>query len=253
MLDALERYYREQGILSTSFTCPHMDDCSSGAGKFTGPKSAGVGTRYGRRDLPRLLFLSLDSGWGDDDPKKRLPEAVRPDNTDVGTLKRGRHWYRTIELAWYILRRFDAELCLDDAKQYFAHANSAKCCQHKSGGRQADGRLFDNCRKYLPGELRVLRPDILVTQGVWARKAIESLYGPGEPIREDEFAKRVEMDDRSVFWLHTHHPRSGKHFGRQIDLERKLSFKDPNRCRGWNRYGDIIADWWKKEHGDLNR
>lgn len=251
MLEALERYYREQGILSTAFTCPHEDDCKGGSDKFRGPKSAGVSTEYERRELPRLLFLSLDSGWGHKDPEKRLPEAVRPENTDVRKLPKGRHWYRTIELAWYILRRFDANLCLEDAKRYFAHANSAKCCQNKPGGRQADGRLFDNCRKYLPGELRVLRPEILVTQGDMAKKAIENLYGPGEPVCEDRYVKQVEMDNRPVFWLHTYHPRSGSHFARQIDLDRNLPFEDPSRCRGWNRYGDIIADWWKQEYGDL--
>lgn len=233
MFKDLERYYREQGILSTVFTCPHQDDCKGGRDKFTGPKSAFVSVEYERRNLPRLLFLSLDSGWGAEDPKDRLPEAVRRDemDSDIRDQRGNRHWFLTHELAWYILRRFDSNLGLEDAKRYFAHANAAKCCQNKSGSKQADPRLFANCRKYLPGELRVLRPDVLVTQGKQAKLSIMKIYGGGRPLREDTDAVQIEMDDRQVVWFHTHHPRYGPFWTQRDD------------GRGWKRYADLIYEF----------
>ncbi len=64
MLQRLYRYYEDKGILSTSFACLHKKQCSAGSPDFTGPKSAFVSTGYENRrsNLPRLLFLSLDSG-----------------------------------------------------------------------------------------------------------------------------------------------------------------------------------------------
>lgn len=233
MLDALERYYREQGILSTDFTCPLMDDCKGDCKTFTGPKSAFVGPGYERRDLPRLLFLSLDSGWGAPDAADRLPEAVRKDeiDRDIRDQPGNHHWFLTHELAWYLLRRFDADLRLEGAKKYFAHANAAKCCQNKSGGQQADPRLFANCRKYLPGELRILHPDVLVTQGKQAELSIRSIYGDGKPLHEGTDAVLIDMDNRQVIWFHTLHPRNGRFWTHRDD------------GRGWEKYADLIYEF----------
>lgn len=212
LLDTLTTYYRGQGILSTHFTCPHKAECEGDCKTFTGPKSAFVSTGYERHDVPRLLFLSLDSGSGTSDDRERLPKAVRRqeevdfDLRSATKRDRRKHWYRTHELAWHILQRFDSKIRLEDAKKYFAHANSAKCSQNKPLGGQADRTLFNNCGKYLPGELEVLTPDIFVTQGARARDVGRRHQ---EIERLDEWAKIIVMNDREVFWLHTHHPSYG--------------------------------------------
>ena len=178
MLRELKTFYKKEGILSTSFTCPFKSDCKGTSKSFTGPKSTFVSTGYETGTLPRLLFLSLDSGSGDADPAKRLPLAIRKKlerDVDVLSLPRHRHWYRTHELAWYILRRFDKTLNIEDTRKYFAHANSAKCCMNKAGSKKADKRLFRNCSPYLRDELPLLAPEIIVTQGNEARKAIRTL------------------------------------------------------------------------------
>ena len=138
MFRRLYRYYEDNGILSTSFTCPHKEQCSGGSKEFTGPKSAFVSTGYENENsgLPRLLFLSLDSGDGDKDDTKRLPEVLRRQEEterDVLALPKHKHWYRTHELAWYIFKRLAPGISLEDAKKHFAHANSAKCCMNKPG------------------------------------------------------------------------------------------------------------------------
>lgn len=237
MLEALERYYREQGILSTAFTCTLKDDCKGDCKTFTGPKSAFVSPGYERRDLPRLLFLSLDSGGGSRNAGDRLPEAVRREEMEFSVVSlRGKekswHWYRTHELAWYILRRFDADLSLENVKGYFAHTNSAKCSMNKTGNDLADERLFLNCRPYLSGELSILCPDILVTQGQYGQSAIKEIYGSGESVQGDAYASRIEMDSRPVFWLHTSHP------GRFGDFNRQRS-----GGRGWEKYADMVHEF----------
>ena len=168
MLQELESYYKENGILSTSFTCCYKDMCKGNCANFTGPKSAFVSTGYEHHDLPRLLFLSLDSGSGDQNDENRLPTAVRKQeeiDCDVSQLPKGKHWYLTHELAWYILKRFDSQIKIEDTHRYFAHANSAKCCQNNPGNRQANKILFKNCKGYLTGELEILRPDIIYHAG----------------------------------------------------------------------------------------
>ena len=162
MLNELEHFYQSKGILSTNFTCPHKGQCSLGCEAFTGPKSAFVSTGYEKSNgMPRLLFLSLDSGSGEQNDLDRLPIAVRQQNEvdrDTLTLHKHKHWYRTHELAWYILSRFNPILAVEDAKHYFAHANSAKCCMNKKQRKQADKILFKHCREYLGKELAILNP-----------------------------------------------------------------------------------------------
>lgn len=290
MLEALRRYYTDKKILSTKFDCPHMTACKSGNLKFAGPASAFVSTGYERRTLPRLLVLSPDSGKRD---AKNLDGALplnmrewgeRVDIMDSEEAHGGHHWFRTHELAWYILRRFDPELPLKDVNKYFAHTNAAKCCENNPGGRLARGTLFDNCREFLPGELDVLSPDILITQGGQAEAAIllspasydilgVEEYSSGTTVRgidadegddawygeyaSSKYLRKIRNlghEGHDLFWLHTWHPtpKGETPFWGQIDLDPKKPKKgDPNRCRGWNRYGDIVADWWKREYGDL--
>lgn len=181
MLIELHDYYRTQGIHPLDFRCPHYGDCSAGGNAFTTSKMTYVGSEYEKGTLPRLLFLSLDSGSADADPHERTLEAVRRqeehayDEAVVAQLPKARHWYRTHQMAWTILRRFEPSLTLASAKPYWAHANSAKCCQNNPGRSEAHARLFRNCKPYVQGELELLRPEILVTQGAKARDVVASL------------------------------------------------------------------------------
>lgn len=234
MLEQLETYYRSEGILATNFVCPHETECRGVSEIFTGPKSAFVGSGYERGDLPRLLFLSLDAGWASTTAEDRLPTAVRDElEHEYGNRlpkKRHLHWYRTYELAWYILRQFDPALKMEQVNQYFAHANSAKCCQNKPDGSQADAKLFNNCRGYLAGELQVLRPHVVVTQGNWAKRGMNPIVEVHERI--DKFACIARFDGRALFWLHTYHPRAFGYFYAQRD-----------GCKGWERYSNEIKDF----------
>ena len=240
VLQKLERYYDTNGILSTRFCCSFKKQCSCDCDTFTGPKSAFVSSGYEAHSLPRLLFLSLDSGSGAEQDEDRLPGFVRKQeeiDRDVLILPKHKHWYRTHELAWYILRQFEPDLRIEDARRYFAHANSAKCCMNNPHRRKANAILFRNCRVYLKGELSILSPEIVVTQGSEAKAGIESIRE--ETIqRFNEFSSIILFEGCEVFWLHTYHPSNWGAFNKQRDFD-----KVSNSARGWVRYATMIHDF----------
>lgn len=285
MLSALTAYYREQRILSTAFTCPYQDRCKGDCASFTGPKSAFVPEGYERHDLPRVLILSSDSGSGAPKEESGLPEAVRREHgcRQYKPTYHGYHWYRTHELAWYILRRLDPDdaLKIHDVNRFFAHTNAAKCSVNNPNRREAENTLFQNCRPYLRGELEILQPDILVTQGAKARDAVNELFQTSriDMAHFSSYTQKIEESDRiwleryaspkyileiknltnrTVFWLRTVHPtapfRGKKDFLGQIDQDESIHYYrdgEPRRCRGWLRYADIIHDWWSSTRGSL--
>ncbi len=235
MITELQAYYQKNGILATDFSCKHKDDCSKDCESFTGPKSAFVSVGYEDGRWPRLLFLSLDSGSGDKANENRLPLAVRGQekNRDVMGLPKHKHWYRTHELAWYFLRRFIPLLKITEAKSYFAHANSAKCCMNKPQRKKADKVLFKNCQEFLAKELEILSPEILVTQGNEAKKAIQILASHVRDI--DPFASVIKLNGKEVFWLHTYHPNNWGMFNRQRGFN-----KESGVAEGWELYAEHI-------------
>ena len=242
MIEELQSYYKKNGILSTSFSCACKDKCQGGCVNFTGPKSAFVSSGYETSSLPKLLFLSLDSGNGDKNDEHRLPLSVRQQgeiDQDVLSLPKHKHWYRTHELAWYILSRFDSNLKIYEVKKYFAHANSAKCCMNKEQRKKADSVLFDNCKRYLRGELQILSPEILVTQGDEAKKAILSLRDTLSK-RIDEYSAVIELNNRHVFWLHTYHPSCWGPFNKQRNFD-----KSNEVALGWLKYSGLMYDFIK--------
>ena len=240
MLRELEDYYAKNGILSTAFTCKFRNDCQGNCEAFTGPKSAFVSSGYADNELPRLLFLSLDSGSGDPIAENRLPAAVRKHEEwerDSLAGPKGRHWYRTHELAWYILKKFNPRLKIEEARRFFAHANSAKCCMNKKQRKKADKKLFQNCRQYLGGELKILDPQIIVTQGNEAKLAISRLL-TNTTSRLDEFASIITLNGKKIFWLHTYHPNNWGAFNKQRNFD-----KTRDVAVGWELYSAKIQDF----------
>jgi hypothetical protein len=177
----------------------------------------------------------LDSGEGHKDPKMRLPISVRKklEALDVSSIPKNRHWYRTHELAWYFLSRFDTSISIEDTKIDFAHVNSAKCCMNKDGNKKADAVLFRNCRNYLKEELSILSPKIIVTQGNEAKCAIRNMCE--ESLKKfDDYASLIKLNDSQIFWLHTYHPSNWGAFNgqRNYDNAKGISL-------GWERYSKL--------------
>jgi hypothetical protein len=215
MLSELDAYYESQGIAPLNFRCVHYHACSANCAGFAKAKAAFVSTGYEQHDLPRVLFLSLDPAYSfQSDAERSLLSVRRQEEVerDINSLHQGRHWYRTHELAYRILSQFKPSLRQDQAKHYFAHTNSCKCSMNNPGHKKAKNILFENCRKYIPGELGVLDPEVLITQGGEAKDVVESQLR-----RSDYWSKRnelpeecgvLEINGRPVMWIHNYHPNN---------------------------------------------
>jgi len=182
--------------------------------------------------------------------RNRLPSAVRQQeeiDRDVLMLHKHKHWYRTHELAWYILKEFMPCLNIEEAKYYFAHANSAKCCMNKKRRKKADKVLFKNCKTYLKGELEILDPQIIITQGNEAKSAISSLCDSMDK-KIDEFSSLITLNGKSIFWLHTYHPNNWGAFNRQRNFD-----KVRKEAAGWRKYSSAIKRFISHRNGVRTR
>lgn len=215
MYEKLTDYYRSNGISAVDFNCPHHFSCSMNFPlTFTTAKESFVSSGYVSHKLPRIVFISLDSGSAETDPTLKTLESVRhweEEGENVLGLHKNKHWYRTHELAYTLLRNFKDDLRLEEAKHYFAHINSAKCCENKPGREQASQLLFDNCRGFIPGELEILDPDIIITQGKWGKLAIDRVFpqlvSPDYIPESLSEVKVIVINNHPVIWIETFHPR----------------------------------------------
>ena len=215
MYEKLTYYYRSNGISAVDFNCPHLTSCSTNFPlTFTTAKESFVSSGYVSHKLPRIVFISLDSGSAESDPTLKTLESVRhcvEEGENVLGLHKNKHWYRTHELAYTLLKNFKDDLRLEEAKHYFAHINSAKCCENKVGREQASQILFDNCRRFIPGELEILDPDIIITQGRWGKFSIDGVFP--QLVSPDYFpeslseVKIIAINNHPAIWIETFHPR----------------------------------------------
>lgn len=228
LLPALEQYYRSKGIAALDFRCPFFQWCSRGSPTFTPAVPAYVSSGYEARTLPRILVLSSDSGSGFHDPQKRTLEYKRWHEEEVYRLSDGgsnyksKHWYLTHWTVWQFLLKFDPSLQIEQVKHYFAHTNSAKCSENNPGRKQAGDLLFKNCRGYLPEEIEILAPEIVITQGEKARQVLLSFRQPPEEIKRQIFGVKVlpeavqvvEINHQPTLWVHSYHPNQRQGFFR---------------------------------------
>jgi uracil-DNA glycosylase len=119
-------------------------------------------------------------------------------------------------MCWVLLRQFKPDLTVASTPQYFAHVNSATCCQNNRGRSEASDVLFDNCRPFIPEEIRILRPDLIVTQGGRARQVIEGAFRTQREMSMGSCrAHVIPGGEREELWIQTHHPSGYGHFRRQ--------------------------------------
>lgn len=230
MLTSLDQYYGQQGISAVGFACKNKHACSAGCipEQFVTTREAFVGVEYEKGTLPRLLFVSIDAAtdWPGPKPEERTLRAMRDSEPTPcsNAAQRGTHWYETHEFACRLLEPF-AEAQLGEAVPfdqicgYFAHTNSAKCKNLAMGTQQGKSVLFANCRQFIPGEVEVLRPQIIVTQGMWAREALRGAFSvereermPGQP---DYGYQVVKLAHHTAIKFETAHPRAFGRFWRE--------------------------------------
>lgn len=225
MLAELTRFYAEKKIGAETFDCFYKNRCKDRCNDFVAAREAFVGSEYEKGTLPRLLFVSLDpsNDYPGREPSKRTLAYMRyweEKSCVVAELHGGSHWYRTHEFAHELLRpvavtREVAGFRLDNVHRFFAHTDSAKCKDAARGVKKGHPELFTNCRTFIPGEIVVLRPDVLVAQGNEAKMAIKEGIKEGlfrepksvcHPQRPDYEYKVVEIAGKPTFVLSLFHP-----------------------------------------------
>lgn len=235
MLKELEEYYIKMGIAAERFECRLAASCRSVCTDFVTAREAFVGSEYEKGTLPRVLFVSLDasSDHPGRQPAQRTLAHMRfweengksdPDGCDPESLHKGRHWYWTHKLAHDILNpvalaRLGRPLQFRHIHKYFAHTNSAKCKDAARRSGQGPDLMFDNCRAFLPKEIQLLRPEVVVTQGKWGRLAVEGAFNvvtrsqhPKHPRYSYEL---LDIDGRTVLKFSTYHQNNYGEFNRE--------------------------------------
>jgi Uracil-DNA glycosylase len=113
--------------------------------------------------------------------------------------------------------------------------NSAKCCHNNPQRGKAATVLFNNCRSFIPGELRILQPDIIVTQGAEARDVIVKECKVVRHERKEVEGAIYETGlvqltpEKQSVWLSTYHPNNYGKF-------------HPQRKR-WGLYAKVVQDF----------
>ena len=222
----LSEYYAAQGIHPQDFRCVHQEFCRRYAyqGVMTPVKMSMVGSQYGVQ-YPRIVVVSLDPPNGGDstsDQRTTATISATHEADNYTTQRTNVHWAMTQIIVKDILALYGYQVQagaavvdepyggrpIENVCAYFAHVNAAKCSMNNPGKGQAAGQVHQRCSgSYLLGELTVLQPDILITQGSGANAAVGARFPAQVPKRcQPPDAYRVFIGDKEALWLLMPHP-----------------------------------------------
>lgn len=226
MQEKVNEYYAAQGIHPQDFRCVHQGFCRRYAyqGVMTPVKMSMVGSQYGVQ-YPRIVVVSLDPPNGGDSTSDQRTTATISSTHEAEnytTQRTNVHWAMTQIIVKDILALYGYQAQagaavvdepyggrpIENVCAYFAHVNAAKCSMNNPGKGQAAGQVHQRCSgSYLLGELTVLQPDILITQGSGANAAVGALFPEQTPKGgQPPDAHRVVIDRREALWLLMPHP-----------------------------------------------
>ncbi|MYB58732.1 MAG: hypothetical protein F4X51_20305 [Gemmatimonadetes bacterium] len=240
----LNQYYEDVGIapipdmpvlnaIFAAFRCPNKDSCRNACQEaaqgnvhfLARTEGVTISPYYKKRKyigyrIPRIVVVSLSA------PEPDFSSAENAENTEREPLNP--HWRGTTTTVRSLLRPFielaPAENFGDEStriiEQLFVHVRTAKCCSSAGGTNREPDIVYQNCGPYLRKELRILKPDVIVTQGNPAHEQAEqhvfdeivqqtaTRSVQGLPNHIDSIARIVSLkgDGRRVYWLKTYFP-----------------------------------------------
>lgn len=255
--EQLDRYYGSVGITPvktfSEFGCPNKEACraaccveSKGAEDFVfSPRTDGVCVseyyvdgKYKGDHIPRIVVVSLSAPRPDEEEASSQPVEREPLNPHwLGTLVTVRSLlYPFIAPSEKLLpARYRDDQSTDIIGQLFVHLRTAKCCSNAKGKYAEPRKVYENCGDYLGEEVRILKPDVIVTQGNYAHwQAEKHVFKENaanivvEEVKDIDcsIARIVNLkneDNWSVYWLRTIFPYgrfySSNHAGTKVDCE----------------------------------
>ena len=197
--------------------------------------------------IPRILVLSLSRPQPDP-----LADLLDPPVAQAPVGGGNQHWPKTLEtvrsLLYPVIGNQDDRLI----EKLFVHVRTAKCCSNYTGGRQEPDEVYENCGVYLPGELSILKPDVIVTQGgnaSWAAEqyaftAIQQVNVVGLNPCVAHIAE-LQDDNHTVYWLPMTFPTNAwGHMRRWEEEAGPIIELDPHVVRGnLVHYGEEIMEF----------
>jgi len=162
----LSSFYGDHRIhVGDDFACPHRSKCEA----FSQPRplvkgmEAHVGSFYG--EGRRIVVVSLDAGASSEalEARTHTIEPITPKNAGNA------HMYGT---AVFLQRLINAENPPELPMAHVAVLNSAKCGGDDKTMNTVPWPIHYQCREYLFGEIRILRPDLVWLQGSRVRDVI---------------------------------------------------------------------------------
>ena len=175
----------------------------------------------------RLVFLALDRGYTPGHESSGLTIQKRREEIETTNLfPKDPHMKGTLAT----LQRLLGTGYGNDIWKHFSLINLAKCSRC-SDMKPVPPRLYQNCGPFAGGELQILNPHILVTQGTRARDFVASRKNNWRRSRvaedlqkevsgkwsqrpdllraifdEPRYLQTLRIDGSPVVWLHTTHP-----------------------------------------------
>jgi hypothetical protein len=200
---------------SPIFGCRYFDDCQKATQRKLRPGAeAHVGKKYG--DPVRLLVISLDTGGGGNRLQgEHLLERCELIES-IKKVKANPHMRGTISLLENLIRPAVQDFNL---LQHFAMINAAKCAGYDDDKSMVPALLYQKCREFALGEISILDPQVIVTQGVKARDVL----GGMSLLQQDELHHLIPIEDFSDFHVKQWITDMGKYCLRwwQISPEKK--------------------------------
>lgn len=248
--DQLTDYYQQKGIHPEQFDCQHQAFCRSFAcqNDMTEAKMSMVGSRYGT-EYPRIVVVSFDPPNQGNfvQPHQRTTTYItaKHETDNYSSNRPNPHWAITQIIVKDLLCLFGYKAQagaavveesysgrpIENISPYFAHVNVAKCSMNHVAKRQAHRKVHQICsHSYLRGELAILQPEILISQGN-ATNEILSILLLGDHFSANDLpaVRQVNVGKKATVWLLMHHP------ARQIVKIRQY----------WNFYLAAVEEWKK--------
>lgn len=178
--ERLRSLYDREGIGVARFECRHKEDCCRNASprSITFGAEAHVGSSFGK--FPRVVVVSLDARGESHDLVERQ-SVIEGLHTGLNAHMRG------TKLTLEILLGHQLGGALP--WPFFAMTNAAKCSGADGKGDKVSDSLYQRCRPFAVSELRVLDPQVVITQGMQARMVVEPII----PVPEADLRKAIDI------------------------------------------------------------
>ena len=192
-LKKLKEHYAEHGFGRNSFTsnaqnaqnaenaCVRCKDLKvinihKGADTY-------IGSKYGQPY--NIVVVCLDPGK---EPKNFEERRAQIEGQNINKLNL--HMKGTLATLKALLRPIG--IMDQDLFSHFAMVNACKCFPADGTMKKAPKQFFVNCREHIWGELEILEPDVIITQGSEAIDAIANFMKKVEGEKETFFKPLIE-------------------------------------------------------------